>query len=35
MDIAIENLGAEISDHPTVVPLTGVYHNLIRTWAEL
>ena len=35
MDIAIQRLGAESPDHPSVVQLTGVYHNLIRTWAEL
>ncbi len=35
MDIAIENLGAETSDHSSVVQLTGVYHNLIRTWTAL
>lgn len=35
MDIAIQNLGAETSGHPSVVPSIGVYHNLIRTWAEL
>lgn len=35
MDIAIQRLGAETPDHPSVVQLTGVYHNLIRTWAEL
>jgi len=35
MDIAIQRLGAEQPGHPSVVQLTGVYHNLIRTWAEL
>ncbi len=35
MDIAFQNLGAETSDHPSVVQLTGVYRNLIRTWMEL
>jgi len=35
MDIAIQRLGAEQPGPPSVVQLTGVYHNLIRTWAEL
>lgn len=35
MDIAIQRLGAEQPGHPSVVQLTGVYHNLIRTWSEL
>ena len=35
MDIAIQRLGAELPGNPSVVPLTGVHHNRIRTWAEL
>ena len=35
MDIAIQRLGAEQPDHPSVVQLTGVYHNLLRQWAEM
>ncbi|MGH8021132.1 MAG: Fe2+-dependent dioxygenase [Opitutaceae bacterium] len=35
MDIAIQRLGGENPDHPSVVQLTGVYHNLIRQWAEM
>jgi PKHD-type hydroxylase len=35
MDIAIQRLGAEKPDHPSVVRLTGVYHNLLRQWAEV
>jgi PKHD-type hydroxylase len=35
MDIAIQRLGAEKPDHPSVVQLTGVYHNLLRQWAEM
>jgi len=35
MDIAIQRFAAETSDHPSVVQLTGVGHNLIHTWAEL
>lgn len=35
MDVAIQRLGAERPDHPSVVQLTGVYHNLLRQWAEM
>ena len=35
MDVAIQRLGAENSTHASVVSLTGVYHNLLRQWAEL
>jgi PKHD-type hydroxylase len=35
MDIAIQRLGAESATHPSVVSLTGVYHNLLRQWAEM
>jgi PKHD-type hydroxylase len=34
MDVAIQRLGAENATHPSVVSLTGVYHNLLRQWAE-
>lgn len=35
LDIAIQRLGAEQPNHPSVVQLTGVYHNLLRQWAEM
>jgi len=35
MDVAIQRLGAENPLHPSVVQLTGVYHNLLRQWAEM
>src|SRR5688572_23015886 len=35
MDVAIQRLGAEHPTHPSVVQLTGVYHNLLRQWAEM
>jgi PKHD-type hydroxylase len=35
MDVAIQRLGVEFATHPSVVSLTGVYHNLLRQWAEL
>jgi PKHD-type hydroxylase len=35
LDSAIQHLGAAVPDHPAVVQLTGVYHNLLRRWAEV
>ena len=35
LDSAIQLLGQEHPDHPVAVPLTGVYHNLLRRWAEV
>jgi PKHD-type hydroxylase len=35
MDVAIQRLGAENATHPSVISLTGVYHNLLRQWAEV
>lgn len=35
MDLAIQRLNRDSPDHPSVVQLTGVYHNLLRRWAEL
>ncbi len=35
MDTAIQRLGAENATHPSVIQLTGVYHNLLRQWAEM
>lgn len=35
LDMAIQRLSGEAPDHPCAVQLTGVYHNLIRMWAEL
>ncbi|MEQ1729800.1 MAG: TonB-dependent receptor, partial [Vicinamibacterales bacterium] len=34
LDSAIQQLGAETPDHPVSLQLTGVYHNLLRRWAE-
>jgi PKHD-type hydroxylase len=33
LDTAIQRVAAD-TDHPSVVHLTGVYHNLIRRWAD-
>lgn len=35
LDISIQRLGPELATHPATVRLTGVYHNLLRHWAEL
>jgi PKHD-type hydroxylase len=35
MDKAIQRLNKDVPSHPSVVQLTGVYHNLLRSWAEL
>jgi PKHD-type hydroxylase len=35
MDTSIQKLARDVPDHPSTVQLTGVYHNLLRQWAEL
>ena len=35
LDSAIQQLTQVHGDHPVAVPLTGVYHNLLRRWAEV
>ncbi len=35
LDTAIQQVAASAVDHPAAVPLTGVYHNLLRRWAEV
>ncbi|MGA7414679.1 MAG: Fe2+-dependent dioxygenase [Bryobacteraceae bacterium] len=35
LDVAIQRLNVEKSDHPIAVQLTGVYHNLLRRWADM
>ena len=34
LDLAIQRLGADVTGHPALVQLTGVYHNLLRRWAD-
>lgn len=34
LDTAIQNLVRDVPDHPATVQLTGVYHNLLRRWAD-
>jgi PKHD-type hydroxylase len=35
LDSTIRRLNAETADHPAAVQLTGVYHNLLRRWADV
>lgn len=35
LDVAIQRLNEDVPDHPSGVALTGVYHNLVRRWAEV
>jgi len=35
LDTSIQRIAADHAQHPSVVQLTGVYHNLLRQWAEV
>lgn len=35
LDLSIQRLSRDHPDHPSAIQLTGVYHNLIRQWAEM
>jgi len=35
LDMAIQRLNHDAPDHPTAVQFTGIYHNLLRQWAEV
>jgi PKHD-type hydroxylase len=34
LDLAIRRVNHDLPEHPTAVQLTGIYHNLVRRWAE-
>lgn len=34
LDLAIQRLNRDAPGHPSLVQLTGVYHNLLRRWAD-
>lgn len=34
LDASIQSLSSELPDHPSLVRLTGCYHNLMRRWAD-
>jgi PKHD-type hydroxylase len=35
LDMAIRRLAGDHPEHPSVVSLTSIYHNLLRQWAEV
>jgi PKHD-type hydroxylase len=35
LDVAIQKLNRDTATHPAMVELVGVYHNLLRRWAEV
>ena len=35
LDVSIRRLTADVPEHPALVQLTGVYHNLLRQWTEV
>ncbi|WP_305804398.1 Fe2+-dependent dioxygenase [Stenotrophomonas sp. YIM B06876] len=35
LDVSIRRLTHDVPDHPALVQLTGVYHNLLRQWADV
>ena len=35
LDSTIQRISTDLPDHPSAVQLTGLYHNLLRRWAEL
>ena len=34
MDMAIQSLRNKVADSPEIIQLTGVYHNMLRQWAQ-
>jgi PKHD-type hydroxylase len=35
LDMEIQRLGVDVPEHPSIVQLTSVYHNLLRRWADM
>jgi PKHD-type hydroxylase len=35
LDVAIQRLMSDMAEHPSVVELTSLYHNLLRRWADV
>lgn len=35
LDVAIQKIGRDMEQHPSLVELTSVYHNLLREWSEV
>jgi PKHD-type hydroxylase len=34
MDMALVRLAKDVRDHPSLIALTGCYHNLLRAWGD-
>ena len=35
LDTSIQRLSVDVPNHPTIVQLTAVYHNLVRRWSDI
>ncbi len=35
LDVAIQRLMSDVPEHPSIVELTSLYHNLLRRWADV
>jgi PKHD-type hydroxylase len=35
LDTAIQRINQDVPEHPSTVQLTGIYHNLLRCWADV
>ena len=35
LDVSIRRLTQDVPDHPALVQLTGIYHNLLRRWTDV
>ena len=35
LDLAIQRISSDVPEHPSAIQLTGVYHNLLRRWADV
>ena len=35
LDVAIQRLTSDVPEHPSIVELTALYHNLLRRWADV
>ena len=35
LDTSIQRLSVDVPNHPSIVQLTAVYHNLVRRWSEI
>jgi PKHD-type hydroxylase len=35
LDMSVQAVSRDLPEHESLIPLTGVYHNLLRQWAEV